>query len=126
MQSSCATVRAVDAPRVHWRGIVLDELTEAELTRASFSIIALDGDGRVVATSASAARWAGVTAWQLRGRELTRELAWRLGEDATLRLVAFLNGSRASATLRVAGRRGSADADLTVLRGASRRYLVLG
>ena len=103
----------------------LDELTDAELAATPLALIALDADGRVVAISPSAARWAGVAAWQVRGRALLGELGWLFGADATRRLADLLASPPPCATLR-AHRRDGTDVELTLSRGDRRIYLAVG
>ncbi len=102
----------------------LDELTDVELAVTPQALIALDADGRVVAISPSAARWAGVSAWQVRGRALLGELGWLFGADAARRLADLLAAAAPCATLR-AHRRDGTDAELTLWRGDRRIYLAV-
>ena len=84
MTASCAALRPVTPLPAWWHGHDLDALGERELAARTDALIALDADGRIVALSAGAARWAGVSAWQARGRSLLGELAWLFGAAATL------------------------------------------
>ncbi len=85
------------------------------------SRITLDAGGRVVEISPAAARWAGVSMWQTRGRQLARELPWIFGAEASRRIDAFLAGGAPTATVHAIGlRRGHpVEADI-VLRRACR------
>jgi hypothetical protein len=80
--------------------------------------IILDADGSVVEMSPEAAAWAGVSAWQARGRTLARELAWLFGVDASRAIEAFLGGDAATERVHAVGqRRGHAiEADVVLCR----------
>ena len=86
-------------------------------------MIALDGDGRVIAMSAGAARWAGVVAWHARGRGLVRELGWRFGAAAAQRIDDFTRADEASMVVCAHGRRGAIE--VALVRGADRIYVAL-
>ncbi len=104
--------------------VAFDRWSAAELEAATPALIALDRAGRIVAVSARAARWMGVLAWQVRGRELLAELRWALGDVAAQRVAEILRGGPPSASTRAAGRRG-APVDLELVRGRDRLYLTL-
>lgn len=116
-------VPAAVCPR--WRGVELDELSPTELDRAGEPLIALDRDGRIVAMSAAAAEWAGVAAWQARGRELVRELGWRFGRSAVDAIAAFVRSSAACTAVRTEPGRRHRAADVALLRGDRRIYVAL-
>ena len=83
------------------------------------STITLDGDGRVVEVGLAELRRVGLSAWQVRGRDFQRELAWTVGADAASRIGEFLHGNQPRATLHseVATRTGLHHLDLTLIRG---------
>lgn len=120
--TSCAALRLVTPPPAWWRGHDLDALSDAELAARPDNLIALDGDGRISALSAGAARWAGISAWQARGRSLIGELSWLFGPAATAHLANLLAGCTGG-TLAADGKRGPVT--LTLVRGATRSYLAI-
>ena len=105
--------------------ISLDRWSRDQLDVATTALIVLDHAGRIVAMSPTAARWFGVSAWQVRGRALLGELGWAIGPVATERVAEFLGSTVRAAATRAVGRRGSA-VDLELLRGRDRVYLSLG
>ncbi|MEZ4399355.1 MAG: hypothetical protein R3B06_05015 [Kofleriaceae bacterium] len=117
------TVPATTRPR--WHGLDLDNLTVADLDAAATPVIALDGAGRIVGMSGAAARWAGVSAWQTRGRELARELAWRFGATAASVIDGFVRSGQAAGALHVDAVGGRGAAEIELLRGGDRIYLAI-
>lgn len=122
MTGSCAALRLVTPPPAWWRGLDLDALTDGELATRTDLLIALDDRAHIVALSAGAARWAGVAAWQARGRSLLGELAWLFGAAASAHLAGLLATGAGGATT-ADGKRGPAT--LTLVRGATRSYLAI-
>jgi hypothetical protein len=104
-------------------------LTEAQLPAGATArpLIVLDAAGSVVDLNEAAARWAGVSAWQLRGRALARELTWAFGADAAREISAFLVDSAPSARVHAVGhRRGHAvEADVELCRDHDRVWLAI-
>ena len=120
---SCVELRTarVTAP------VELDRWSLGELDAATTAVIVLDHGGLIVATSPTAARWLGVSAWQVRGRALLGELRWALGDVASQRVAEFLRADRGTVpatTTRASGRRGP-PVDLELVRGRDRIYLTL-
>ncbi len=118
--------RCTAGPRTAWAigATGLDRWSRDQLDAATSAMIVLDHAGRVVATSPSAARWLGVAAWQLRGRELAAELRWALGDVAVHQVTEHLRAATPCATVEVSGRRGPAVA-VDLVRGRDRVYLTL-
>ena len=111
--------------RARWRGVELDALSPGELERIGEPVIALDEDGCVVAMSASAARWAGVAAWQAKGRELAREFGWRFGRAAVESIRSFASASTPCLTIRAEPVGPRAATPVALLRGDHRIYLAV-
>lgn len=87
------------------------------------AVITVDGDGRIEAVSPRAARWLGVSAWQVRGRALA-ELGWALGPAALVQVAEMVRGGAPTATVRVTGRR-ERTTTLVLSRAGGRAHLTL-
>jgi hypothetical protein len=110
-----------------WRGVELDRVPVSDWHRVLERLLAIDAAGVVVAMSPSAATWANVTAWQVRGRHLLRELHWVFGRAATERILAFARSSDTVAVVAATGghRRATGVAELRLLRGRERIYITV-